>query len=108
RIMEARGIEEDGGLEALAEVLGFRIYSFIDEYETKLDDGVLTYKILDCYAQSARRRKGLPDFPCKSVGIVDFTNFAKTVDERIAVKCLACPPDELAPDEFCSWEFTIE
>lgn len=107
RIMEARGIEEGGGLEALAEVLGFRMYSFIAEYETKLDGGVLIHRTLNCRVQSARRRKGLPDFPCKSVGIIEFTNFAKTVDPRIATKCLACPPDELDADEFCSWEFTI-
>lgn len=107
RIMEARGIEEGRGLEALAEVLGFRMYSFIAEHETRLNDGLLIHRTLNCRVQSARRRKGLPDFPCKSVGIIEFTNFAKTVDPRIATKCLACPPDELAPDEFCSWEFTI-
>ena len=61
-----------------------------------------------CRVQEARRRKGLPDFPCKSVGIVEFGEFAKAVDERITVECLQCPPDELGTGEFCKWSFKIK
>jgi hypothetical protein len=108
RVMEARGIDEGGGLPALAEALSFRMYSFVNKQEVQLENGLLIFRMLDCRVQSARRRKGLSDFPCKSVGIIEFSNFAKTVDPRIATKCVACPPDELAKDEFCTWEFTIE
>ena len=61
----------------------------------------------ECKVQTARRQKNLPDFPCKSVGQVEFSQFAKTVDSRIRTKCVACPPDKV--DKFyCAWEFTIE
>jgi hypothetical protein len=60
-----------------------------------------------CRVQEARRRKGLPDFPCKSVGIVEFEVFARTVDPRIHVRCLHCPPE--APEgNYCGWEFIVE
>jgi len=39
-----------------------------------------------CRVQETRRRKGLPDFPCKTVGTVEFTTFAATVDRRIDLR----------------------
>ncbi len=60
----------------------------------------------ECRVQEARRRKGLPDFPCKPVGTVEFETFARTVDPRIVTKCLACPPEAPA-GRCCSWEFTL-
>lgn len=107
RVMEARGIEEGGGLPAVAEALAFRMYSFVNEQEVILKGDVLVFRMLDCRVQSARRRKGLPDFPCKSVGLIEFSGFAKTVDPRVVTTCIACPPDELGPDEFCTWEFKL-
>ncbi|MGD8555326.1 MAG: DUF6125 family protein, partial [Anaerolineales bacterium] len=55
----------------------------------------------------ARHRKGLPDFPCKQVGLVEYAGFASTIDPRIQTRCIACPPDP-HPDSFwCAWEFTL-
>ena len=56
----------------------------------------------------ARRRRGLPDFPCKPVGKTEFSQFAKAVDPRIVTRCAVCPPDELPDGEFYAWEFRIE
>jgi hypothetical protein len=60
-----------------------------------------------CRVQETRRRKGLPDFPCKRVGIVEFATFAKTIDDRIRTTCLHCPPDALE-GTYCAWEFALE
>jgi len=50
----------------------------------------------------------MPLFPCKSVGIVEYSGFAKTIDPRIKTECIACPPDEEAGKEFyCGWRFSI-
>lgn len=62
----------------------------------------------DCRVQSARRRKGLPDFPCKPVGIVEYTVFARTIDPRLRTRCITCPPDPRVGELACSWEFTLE
>jgi len=108
RIMERHGIEAGSGLKALEKALGFRLYANINVQSTTwLDENTLRFEMNDCRVQSARHRKGLPDFPCKSVGVVEYAGFARTIDPRIQTRCIACPPDP-HPDAFvCAWEFTI-
>ncbi|MBN1964091.1 MAG: hypothetical protein JW910_05560 [Anaerolineae bacterium] len=108
RIMREFGIEHGGGLEALAAALPYRLYGRVNEQRLWWDeDGALRYEMVACRVQQARRRKGLPDFPCKPVGIVEYTEFARTVDPRLRVECLACPPDPVG-EQFCAWRFTLE
>ena len=108
RVMEARGIKPGGGLEALAEALKFRMYNWLNDQDIVLSENTLTIEMKGCRVQEARRRKGLPDFPCKTVGEVEFGGFARAVDGRIKTKCIKCPPDELADDEFCAWRFELD
>jgi hypothetical protein len=61
-----------------------------------------------CRVQAARQRKGLPDFPCKPVGIAEYAWFAHTIDPRIRTRVVSCPPDP-HPDTFhCAWVFSLE
>jgi len=108
RVMEARQIAPGGGLAALAEALRFRMYSFLNEQEAELEGDRLRFTMTECRVQAARRRKGLPLFPCKPVGTTEFSGFAGTVDSRITTRCIYCPPDELPAGGFCSWEFRIK
>ncbi len=108
RIMRRHGIGEGGGLPALEKALRFRLYAHINEQTiTRVDDRTLRFEMNDCRVQSARRRKGLPDFPCKPVGLVEYAGFAETIDPRIRTRCLTCPPDPHPDDHWCAWEFTI-
>ncbi len=108
RIKEAFGLPDRGGLQALEEAFSFRLYSMINRQEAEWkDENTLIFRMLECRVQAARRRKNLPDFPCKSVGKVEFGNFSKTIDERIVSKCVQCPPDDTG-DIYCVWEFRIE
>lgn len=108
RIMKRHGIEAGGGIPALAKALGLRLYAFINTQEiVEQSDTHLVFRMNDCRVQSARKRKGLPDFPCKSVGIVEYAGFARTIDERIETRCLGCPPDEHPEDWYCAWEFRL-
>lgn len=108
RIMKAFDILPDGGLKALEKALQFRLYAAINRQEIEwVNDNKMIFKMLECRVQKTRREKNLPDFPCKPVGIVEFSHFAKTVDPRIRTRCLACPPEPGA-DFYCGWEFTIE
>lgn len=107
RIMGAFDIPENGGLPALEKALRYRLYSAINEQAVEwVDDQTMIFKMVGCRVQHARRRKGLPAFPCKPVGIVEFGRFAAAVDPRIKTRCLSCPPDPTG-DFFCGWEFTI-
>jgi len=108
RIMETFGVPEGGGLESLEKALGFRMYSLVNEQHIQWseDRSRLRFIMDACRVQQTRRRKGLADFPCKSVGIVEFSTFARTVDPRIRTTCLECPPD-VKEGRYCSWEFTL-
>lgn len=108
RIMKAFDISEGGGLEALEKSLDYRLYAGINEQQAEwIDEGTLEFRMVDCRVQSARRRKGLLDFPCKPVGIVEYTKFAETIDPRIKTECVACPPDEVK-DAYCIWRFRLQ
>ncbi len=109
RIMRRHAIEPGGGLRALAQALNLRMYARINEQKTTwIDDHTLRFEMNDCRVQAARKRKGLPDFPCKPVGLVEYEGFAATIDERIQTRCLACPPDSHPDAYWCAWEFTLD
>ena len=108
RIMSTFHIPPQGGLKALETALGLRMYSVINAQRVEcLDQGCLRFFMDVCRVQETRRRKGLPDFPCKSVGTVEFETFARTIDSRIRTTCLHCPP-EAAEGQYCGWEFSLE
>ncbi len=108
RIMERLAIPEGGGIQALVQALRFRLYAFINEQSIEEVSATrCVFRMRTCRVQEARKRKGLPDFPCKSVGVVEFSQFARTIDSRIETKCIACPPDPGPRDFFCAWEFVL-
>jgi hypothetical protein len=109
RIMSAFHVPREGGLETLEKALGLRMYSLINaqRVEWSEDSRRLRFYMDVCRVQETRRRKGLPDFPCKSVGMVEFEAFARTIDSRIHTTCLHCPP-ETAEGKYCGWEFALE
>lgn len=109
RILADFGISKGGGLEALGEALERRMYAFLNPQHSDWSAGRdrLRFTMESCRVQEARRRKGLPDFPCKPVGEVEFSTFAKTVDPRIRTRCLHCPPDP-SEERGCSWEFRLD
>lgn len=108
RIMTTFHIEPGGGLPALEKALRLRLYAVINSQRTEWseDRRHLRFFMDVCRVQEVRRRKGLADFPCKSVGTVEFETFAKTIDPRIHTACLHCPPDA-DPGQYCGWEFTV-
>ena len=102
-------IPPDGGLPALEKALSLRLYSVVNaqRVEWSEDRQRLRFFMDECRVQQARQRKGLPPFPCKPVGIVEFETFARAVDPRISTACLRCPPD--SPEgKYCAWEFTMQ
>lgn len=110
RIMQRHGIPENGGLEALKKALQYRLYAFINEQEIRNEtEDSFEFVMVDCRVQSARKRKGLDFFPCKSVGVVEYAGFARTIDPRIKTECICCPPDPEAGEEFyCGWRFSLD
>jgi hypothetical protein len=109
RIMERCGIKVGGGIESLIKALPERLYGLLNKQEVlEADDKHAIFVMKTCRVQDARRRKNLNPFPCKDVGIIEYSEFAKAIDPRIQTKCLHCPPDEYNGEFWCKWEFTIK
>ncbi len=109
RIKERLSLPERGGLEALEIAFKNRLVSLLDKVEIKHPDKkTLIVTTKTCRVQSARERKSMAQFPCKSVGLIEFPVFARTIDARIITQCLSCPPDSLPGIPYCSWKFTLD
>jgi len=101
-------LPEHAGLEGLKKALRFRMYAFIN-VQSIIDEGPnsVVFQMNDCRVQSARKRRGLDDYPCKSAGLVEYSYFAESIDSRIKTECIGCPPDDHPDEWFCAWRFTL-
>ncbi|OQY57924.1 MAG: cytosolic protein [Desulfobacteraceae bacterium 4572_88] len=109
RIKQLLELPDDGGIPALKKALAFRMYALINKQSIEdVDDNCIIFRMNECRVQAARKRRGLDDYPCKSVGNVEYPYFARAVDKRIVTECIGCPPDEHPEDWFCAWRFTIK
>ena len=109
RIKERLNLPERGGLDALAIALNNRLFSHINDTEIlRPDKKTLVVTTKTCRVQAARERKGMPLFPCRSVGMVEFPVFARTIDSRVSTECLSCPPETKEGTPYCSWKFTLD
>lgn len=109
RIKQRFNIPENGGIPALIKALKFRVYANINKQEVvEISDNRCVFRMKECRVQTARKRKNLPDFPCKKVGIPEYSLFAKSIDPRIETKCITCPPDSHPEEYYCAWEFTLK
>lgn len=102
-------IEDNCGLDGLKKALNFRMYSLINA-QSIVDESPqsFVFQMNDCRVQSARKRRNLADYPCKSAGLVEYAYFAKALDRRIQTQCIGCPPDDHPKEWFCAWRFFIE
>jgi len=114
-VIEARRIKErlilpdKGGLDALEIAFKNRLISLLNELEIlRQDEKTLIVTLKTCRVQASRKRKGMPEFPCLSVGLVEFPAFARTIDIRIKTVCLSCPPETIPGTPYCSWKFILE
>ena len=108
RILKQLGLTPGGGIEALVRCLDHRLYACLNEQEVVEQSAMrCVFRMKTCRVQDARKRRGLPDFPCREVGLVKYSTFAETIDPRLRTRCIACPPEEHPDRWWCSWEFTL-
>ncbi|OQX91707.1 MAG: hypothetical protein B6D58_06700 [candidate division Zixibacteria bacterium 4484_95] len=108
RIMNRCGLKPGGGIDSLLKALPERLYGLLNKQEVlEADDKHAVFVMKTCRVQDARHKKNLKPFPCKEVGIIEYSEFAKTIDPRIQTKCLHCPPDKYNGQFWCKWEFSI-
>ena len=101
-------LPENSGLEGLEKALQMRMYAKINVQSIIHENpDSIVFQMNDCRVQSARKSKGMDDYPCKSAGLVEYTNFASAIDPRIKTECIGCPPDKHPGEWFCAWRFSI-
>jgi hypothetical protein len=107
-IKQFLGLPEQAGMEGMKKALRFRMYARIN-VQSIIDEGPnsIVFQMNDCRVQSARKRQGLEDYPCKSAGLVEYRMFGETIDSRIRCECVGCPPDTHPEEWFCAWRFSI-
>ena len=108
RIKQFLGLPEHPGLDGLEKALRLRFYANMNLDEFIREDNKLTYRILRCRVQYARQQKGMELHPCKSVGIPEYSLFAREIDDRIECRCVSCYPEITDESCNCSWEFTLK
>ncbi|MEA4854713.1 MAG: DUF6125 family protein [Christensenella sp.] len=107
RIKQFLKLPEYAGVEGLRQALSLRFYANINRDEIIIKDNTLLYRVLECSVQTARQRKQMGFHPCKRVGIIEYSGFAKIIDRRITCECLSCYPDSYDQTCCCSWKFTL-
>jgi len=107
-IRQFLGLSDQPGLEGLKQALGFRLYAAIN-VQSIVDESPesFLFRMNECRVQSARKRKGLDDYPCKSGGMVEYSEFARAIDGRIITECVGCPPDPHPAEWVCAWRFRL-
>lgn len=108
RLKQFLGLPEQPGLEGLEAALALKLNTLSSTAETRWENGSLVYRVVECRVQAARSRKGMELHPCKSVGLIEYEGFARTIDERISCECVSCFPAMTDQTCSCSWRFTLD
>lgn len=108
RIKSFLKLDEHPGIPGLAAALRLRFYANINDDRIEIEGNTLTYTAVDCRVQTARAAKGMPFHPCKSVGLIEYEGFAKTIDRRFSCECVSCYPEITDASCCCKWKFTLE
>ncbi len=108
RIRQFLKLPDNSGVEGLAKALKYRLYANLNRDEIIVEGHAVIFRTLDCRVQNARAKKGMAFHPWKSVGIIEYGGFDKTIDSRFETECLSCYPE--MPDDTCScaWKFTLK
>ncbi|MCJ2165221.1 MULTISPECIES: DUF6125 family protein [unclassified Pseudodesulfovibrio] len=108
RIKARLGLPDLGGIPALKAGLAARMYGHLNEWEFAEETiDSIVFRMTDCRVQTARKRRGLDDYPCKSGGTTEYTGFAREIDSRLRCECVACPPDPHPETFACAWRFSL-
>ena len=108
RIKGFLDLPDQAGLEGLKKALSLRFVANVNTNEAIITGNTLLYRVIECRVQIARAGKGMEYHPCKPVGLIEYSEFARTIDGRITCECVSCYPDVSDTTCSCAWLFTLE
>jgi hypothetical protein len=101
-------VGENPSVPVIVDLLSKSSWALDQPFKTvEINDKRATLSIDRCRTQEARLGKGLCEFPCKQVRYGYLKGFAKTLNPKVEVVCLVCPPDKHPKALWCKWEFTL-
>lgn len=112
--IEARSLQrmfnvgENPDVTTIIELLHRSSWALDQPFKTiEVSDKRATLSVDRCRTQESRLSKGLNEFPCKRVRFGYLRNFAKTLNPKVEVNCIICPPDKHPKGLWCKWEFKL-
>ena len=109
RIIKRLNLPERGGIPALKKALKYRQYILVNKQAiVDVSENKIIFRMNECRVQVARKRANLPEYPCRSVGVVEYMRFAEGIDPRIKTTCIDCPPEPHPEEWYCAWEFELK
>ncbi|MGQ9641766.1 MAG: DUF6125 family protein [Candidatus Bathycorpusculaceae bacterium] len=101
-------IGENPDIPTIVDLLLKTSWSLDQPFKTiEVNDKRAILSVNNCRTQETRLSKGLDEFPCKKVRFGYLKSFAKTLNPKVEVNCLICPPDKHPKDLWCRWEFRL-
>ena len=101
-------VEENPALPQIVDLLHKSSWALDQPFKTvEVDSKRAVLWVKRCRTQETRLNKGLSEFPCKKVRFGYLKNFAGTLNPKVEVNCLVCPPDLHVKNLWCKWEFTL-
>jgi hypothetical protein len=112
--IEAKGLQrmfrvgENPGVIKTVELLCKSSWALDQPFKTvEISERRATLSVDKCRTQETRLNKSLREFPCKQVRFGYLKSFAKTLNPKVEVNCLICPPDKHLKEQWCKWEITL-
>ena len=101
-------VEENPTVAEIMDLLQKSSWALDQPFKTaQISNGHAILRVDKCRTQEARLSKGLAEFPCKKVRFGYLSNFAKTLNPKVEVKCIVCPPDKHPKNSWCNWELIL-
>jgi hypothetical protein len=101
-------IGENPNVPTIIKLLRLSSWALDQPFKTiALSDKRATLSVDRCRTQETRLSKGLGEFPCKKVRFGYLKNFATTLNPKVEVNCVVCPPDSHPKELWCKWEFKL-
>jgi len=96
-------------MPSLARAILLSISSFYVDIEfPEISERKVVRRVAVCPMQLERRRKGLPELPCKPALVSAYTKVAAAVNPKIKITHVLCPPDPHPEDLWCDVVFELK